>query len=64
MDWVSATQNGNGGTLGKLTIAPQVALGDEFFSRPVLRAFFTYALWSDGLEGEIGGPDYATQTDG
>ncbi len=64
VDWVSATQNGNGGTLGKLTIAPQVALGDEFFSRPVLRAFFTYALWSDGLEGEIGGPDYATQTDG
>lgn len=64
VDWASATQNGHGGTLGKLTIAPQVALGSEFFSRPVLCAFFTYALWSDGLEGEIGGADYATQSAG
>ncbi len=64
VDWVSDTQNGSGGTLGKLTIAPQVALGDEFFSRPVLRAFLTYASWSDGLRGEIGGSDYAGQSSG
>lgn len=59
VDWVSETQGGDGGTLGKITLAPQVSLGDEFFSRPVLRAFMTYAMWSDGLRGEVGGPDYA-----
>lgn len=64
VDWISETTLGSGGTLGKLTIAPQVSLGDEFFSRPVLRAFLTYAMWSDGLQGEIGGPDYASQDSG
>jgi maltoporin len=64
VDWVSETPLGSGGTLGKLTIAPQVSLGDEFFSRPVLRAFLTYAMWSDGLQGEIGGPDYAGKDSG
>jgi len=64
VDWVSETTLSNGGTLGKLTLAPQVALGDEFFSRPVLRAFLTYATWSDGLRGEVGGPDYAGQSSG
>ena len=64
VDWISETTNGSGGTLGKLTIAPQVSLGDQFFSRPVLRAFLTYAMWSDGLEGEIGGPDYVGDDSG
>ena len=64
VDWVSETLSGDGGTLGKLTLAPQVSLGDQFFSRPVLRAFVTYATWSDGLQGEIGGPDYAGQNSG
>jgi maltoporin len=64
VDWVSETATGPGGTLGKLTLAPQVSLGDEFFSRPVLRAFVTYGLWSDGLKGEVGGPDFATATSG
>ena len=27
----------------------------KFFSRPVLRAFLTYANWSDGLRGFVGG---------
>ena len=64
MDWVSETQTGDGGTLGKLTLAPQLSLGDQFFSRPVLRAFLTYAAWGDGLQGEIGGPDYTDRTSG
>ncbi|MES2661342.1 MAG: carbohydrate porin [Verrucomicrobiota bacterium] len=64
VDWVSETAVGPGGTLGKITLAPEVALGDQFFSRPVLRAFVTYSLWSDGLEGEIAGPEYANQTSG
>lgn len=64
VDWVSETATGGGGTLGKLTLAPQLALGDGFFSRPVLRAFVTYAMWSDGLSGEVGGADYAGDTSG
>lgn len=64
VDWASSTQGGEGGTLGKLTIAPQVSIGNEFFSRPVLRAFFTYAMWSDGLQGEVGGLDYEGRTSG
>ncbi len=66
VDWVSDTLDGSGdgGTLGKLTLAPQLALGSEFFSRPVLRAFVTYATWSDGLKGAVGGPDYADRNSG
>lgn len=64
VDWASSTQGGEGGTLGKLTIAPQVSLGNEYFSRPVLRAFFTYAMWSDGLQGEVGGLNYEGRTTG
>ena len=64
VDWASSTQGGEGGTLGKLTIAPQVAIGNEYFSRPVLRAFFTYAMWTDGLQGEVGGMDYSGRTSG
>jgi maltoporin len=41
-----------------------LALGSEFFSRPVLRAFVTYAAWSDGLEGAVGGLDYANRNSG
>jgi maltoporin len=64
VDWASETSSGPGGTLGKLTLAPQVSLGDEFFSRPVLRAFVTYGLWANGLKGEVGGPEYADKTSG
>ena len=63
-DWVSGTPGGSGGSLGKLTLAPQVALGDEFLSRPVLRAFVTYAMWGNGLQGEVGGPDYSLRDSG
>jgi len=52
------------GWLRKFTIAPQIGAGREFFSRPVLRAFFTYANWSDGLKGYVGGPVYTNKTSG
>ncbi|MGB6219409.1 carbohydrate porin [Haloferula sp.] len=64
IDWISTSPNGNSGSLGKITIAPQIALGDQFFSRPVLRAFVTYALWNDGMQGEVGGPNYQNETSG
>ncbi|MBJ7425059.1 MAG: carbohydrate porin [Akkermansiaceae bacterium] len=70
VDWASSTQGGDsaeggqGGTLGKLTLAPQISIGNEYFSRPVLRAFVTYAMWTQGLQGEIGGLDYNNSTSG
>jgi maltoporin len=61
------TQNGDtqaSGWLRKFTIAPQIGAGRQFFSRPVLRAFVTYANWSDGLRGFVGGVPYANRTSG
>ena len=52
------------GWLRKFTIAPQIGAGRQFFSRPVLRAFLTYANWSDGLRGFVGGPPFQNRTTG
>jgi len=68
---VDHTHNPNGspnarydGWLKKFTIAPQIGAGRKFFSRPVLRAFLTYADWSDGLTGFVGGTPYLRRTSG
>jgi len=63
-DRVTAGDGLYGGWLRKFTIAPQIGAGREFFSRPVLRLFATYANWSDGLRGFIGGVPYANRTSG
>jgi maltoporin len=63
-DYVDNPGAGQSGTLYKLTLAPQVSLGDKFLSRPVLRAYVTYARWTDGIKGAVGGNDYATRNDG
>jgi len=52
------------GWLRKFTIAPQIGAGRKFFSRPVLRAFVTYANWSDGLRGSVGGVPFEHRTSG
>jgi maltoporin len=52
------------GWLRKFTIAPQIGAGRQFFSRPVLRAFLTYANWSDGLRGFVGGIPFQDRTRG
>ena len=52
------------GWLRKFTIAPQIGAGRQFFSRPVLRAFLTYASWSDGLRGFVGGLPFQNRTNG
>lgn len=52
------------GWLRKATIAPQIGAGRKFFSRPVLRTFLTYANWSDGFRGLVGGPAYLRKTSG
>src|SRR5271155_3724005 len=43
------------GWLRKFTIAPQIRAGRKFFDRPVLRVFLTYASWSGGFRGLVGG---------
>jgi maltoporin len=61
------TQSANGqyeGWLRKFTIAPQIGAGRGFFSRPVLRLFMTYASWSNGLRGYVGGTPFRNQTSG
>ena len=50
------------GWLRKFTIAPQIGAGRKFFSRPVLRVFLTYASWSDGLRGFVGGVPFRNRT--
>ena len=52
------------GWLRKFTIAPQIGAGRQFFSRPVFRAFLTYASWSDGLRGFVGGIPFQNRTNG
>ena len=52
------------GWLRKYTIAPQIGAGRKFFSRPVLRAFLTYANWTDGFRGLVGGTPYLNRTSG
>jgi maltoporin len=61
------TQNGNtqfDGWLRKFTIAPQIGAGRKFFSRPVLRVFLTYANWSNGFRGLVGGLPFEDRTSG
>lgn len=43
--------------LNKLTIAPQISMGSGFYSRPVLRAYVTYASWNKGGASACTGRD-------
>ena len=42
-----------GGSLVKLTVAPQITPALKFLSRPSLRAFATWAHWSDAYRGRV-----------
>lgn len=64
IDWVRDGATHTDGSLRKVSVAPQLATGPTFFSRPVLRLFFTYANWSPSLRGQVGGAPYAERTDG
>jgi maltoporin len=64
VDYTHSDTSRNDGWLRKVTIAPQIGAGRKFFSRPVLRAFVTYANWSDGLRGVVGGLPFQESTNG
>jgi maltoporin len=63
-DHTHSLSGGYDGWLRKFTIAPQIGAGRKFFSRPVLRTFLTYADWSDGFRGLVGGVPYLKKTNG
>ena len=58
VDWVDDQSLNQQGNLYKLTISPQVSLGDLFLSRPVIRAYATWAHWSNEFIGKVGGQDF------
>lgn len=64
LDWVEDGLGQYRGWLRKLSIAPQLGAGRTFFSRPVARLFVTFANWSPGLEGYVGGQPYLSSTAG
>jgi maltoporin len=63
-DHTKSDQNHYDGWLRKVTLAQQIGAGRGFFSRPVLRLFVTFASWSDGFRGLIGGVPYLNATNG
>lgn len=48
--------------LTKFTIAPQLSAGNGFWSRPVLRAYYTYAKWNDAAQAAAGAGDALSST--
>lgn len=57
-------EDGPEGSLGKFTVAPQIKPDWGLLSRPALRLFFTYALWSDDFEGLVSPASYGDDQDG
>ena len=64
IDWTKNDALGTEGSLWKITLAPQISRGGKFFSRPVIRPFITWGIWSDDFKGRIGGNAYERATDG
>jgi maltoporin len=65
IDWVNSDPLHKDGRLWKVTFAPlQISRGEKFFSRPQLRAYVTYAGWSNDFKGSVGGTPYMDDTAG
>ena len=56
--------DGSSGSLMKLTLAPQITPGIAALSRPSLRAYVTYALWSDDFVGLVAPVLYGAEDNG
>ena len=57
-------KGGDRGTLMKLTLAPQISPLNKILSRPALRAYLTYARWSDEFVGQVAPASFAEQNHG
>ncbi len=64
LDWVANQPDNAYGTLYKITLAPELTISKNVMGRPVLRAFSTYANWTDGLKRKVGGAPYCHSLDG
>ena len=64
IDWTDIEKTDISGSLIKFTVAPQIQVPGNAWARPVLRAFATFASWSDEFEGEIAPDAYAKDTSG
>jgi maltoporin len=64
VDYVNSGPLDADGYLWKITFSPQLSRGRLFFSRPVLRAYVTYAQWANGFKGKVGGTPYQNDTSG
>ena len=53
-----------GGSLVKVTVAPQITPAVKFLSRPSLRAFATWAGWSDSFRGLVAPVSYPNSVHG
>jgi len=53
-----------GGWLYKLTVAPQVTPALKFLSRPSIRAFATWAWWSESFKGSVAPVSYGNALQG
>jgi len=63
--WDYTLQEGlNEGHLFKATLAPQISPLNRIMSRPVLRAFLTYATWSDSFVGQVAPVSFPDQSRG
>jgi len=63
-DRIENHATGMNGSLRKFTLAGELAEKRGFWVRPVIRAYATYAQWSDEFRGQIGGETHADETSG
>jgi maltoporin len=64
VDWVDNRIEDYSDALFKVTLAPELRIDTDFFARPVLRVFATYAAWGSGLKDRVGGTTYLGETSG
>lgn len=63
--WDYTSQAGlDSGSLWKMTLAPQITPFNKILTRPVIRAYCTYATWSDAFMGQVAPNSFADQTQG
>lgn len=62
MDFVDADWMDDSATMHKFTVAPTITPGSGFWAKPEIRAYVTYASWSE--EGQAGGSVFANETSG
>jgi len=60
----TSVREGESGSLVKMTLAPQISPLNKILSRPALRAYFTYARWSDDFVGQVATGSFADQNHG